>query len=766
MGGVGIMFAVMTNTAKQPSSNPGQAGSTPPAAVQPADPSTVNQPPASGQDGSAQNEGAGAHAQPADESAAPPPSEDADARSETEGQPAGAQQATYNAETFDPMTFDPLGELGTPAQPGIPSQPSAFEAQIEFSPIGAGLLSYKLSNEYETVNRQTHVEIQSEHRHTYTVLMPDGSTRSRTDVIAPMGALAIQVNGQLVPLAGLTAPVWRQIDTEPNRRGFEAFIVDQDGNRVLRIVREFFLKEGSHEILLDQRFENMSDSPLSIVWKQYGPIELPRDTMAYGGDKRRVRFGYLWPQTSGGQANPQDVFSTDYRWLLTKVIGKYSQGSYAPVSAIWPNSRASDRGYELVWTGLSNRYFGVAIHPRIDPSLPAPDKRFHSAEQLDRVLLDPSNKDDPIVTLMLTSERLTVAPGDSAHLDIGIYAGPLDRTIIAEHPQAESLGLSGLVLYEFGTCAICTFSWITGLLISLLRVLDSMTQDYAIAIILLVVIVRTILHPVTKWSQVRMQRFGKQMQAMAPKQKKIQEKYKDDKQKLQQEMAKLWREEGISPTGMLGCLPMFLQTPIWIALYATLYFAFELRQESAFYGLFQQFGGWTFLSDLAEPDRFVQFVPIGQGVTIPLMGEITSLNILPLLLGIVFYAHQKYMTPPTSASLTPEQEQQQKIIKVMMVVMFPIFMYNAPSGLALYFITNSTLAIFENKLIRSHAEKHGLFDLDKMKEQRKTKGGFMQRMQELAEQQKKMQQKGGGRNSPGRGGGRGPQPQRRSPKRR
>lgn len=198
---------------------------------------------------------------------------------------------------------------------------------------------------------------------------------------------------------------------------------------------------------------------------------------------------------------------------------------------------------------------------------------------------------------------------------------------------------------------------------------------------------------------------------------------------------------------MLGCLPMFLQTPVWIALSAMLFFAFELRHQQALFGLFQNIsgGGWLFLADLAEPDNLIGF---GTEVRVPLlssfMGPVTGLNILPLLMGVLFFIQQKYMTPPQApGTLSPEMEQQMKIQKVLMVVMFPVFMYNAPSGLALYFLTNSTLGIFESKWIRAHVDKTEL-------ERKPTTGqkvGWMDRLQQriadaqrIREQQQKMMQ--------------------------
>ena len=82
-------------------------------------------------------------------------------------------------------------------------------------------------------------------------------------------------------------------------------------------------------------------------------------------------------------------------------------------------------------------------------------------------------------------------------------------------------------------------------------------------------------------------------------------------------------------------------------------------------------------------------------------------------------------------------------MKVMMVVMFPLMMYTAPSGLALYFITNSTVAIFENKWIRAHMNKHGMLEIENIRASKKDKGpGFLARMAEAAEAQKQLKEKG------------------------
>lgn len=643
------------------------------------------------------------------------------------------------------QTFEPLGDLEGP------DHVSAFLLRLEFSQIGAGVRSIVLARHYQSVqgvrHKTGHTQVQGE----ATFTDPTGRQRA----YAPMAVISVRIGNQNVNLLGTSeegpdVPVWEQI--EPGV--FRAVVVDDRDSPVLSITRRYVLDSTSYDVAIEQELVNLSGVDLTVQIDEFGPFDLPREAVGYGGDKRRVRFGYL-----GRPAiNPsrQVVGATDFLLSRRRVLGKRDKATrrYEPARPIWPNPTSAKKEYDLVWLAMTNRYFGAALHPLVDPG-PAPvDKVFHAAERVERLVLNDSGK-NVLMALSLTSEPIAIPAGSGRRLDLGLYAGPLKKGTIAGEPVPAKVGLDRLVAYNFGgMCAVCTFPFITSSLIGLLRFLhEYVVFDYALAIIMLVVIVRTMLHPVTRWSQIRMQRFGKQMQAMGPKQKKIQERYKDDRKKLQEEMGKLWREEGINPAGMLGCLPMFLQTPVWIALYATLYFAFELRHQQAFFGLFQAISGWKwlFLADLSEPDRFIYF---GRTiVTLPMLGPISSINVLPFLLAAVFFVHQKYLTPPTSASTTPEQEQQQKIMRVMMVVMFPVIMYNAPSGLALYFICNSSLGIIESRMIRSHAEKHGLLDA-KGSARRASPGGFLARLQQRVEQQKKTQAMAR-RGPPARGAGRG-----------
>ncbi|KAA0212945.1 MAG: membrane protein insertase YidC [Leptolyngbya sp. PLA3] len=627
-----------------------------------------------------------------------------------------------------------LGDIGSV------QEDSGYELRAVISPLGAGLESLELTAHFEELERLRHVVLQK------TQPLRLGQVEATA---VPFALTALIVNGTRVDLTSGPAgePVWtRRAGGGPGE--LEATILDAEGRQVVRVHRTLRVQPHSHVVEIVQRAENLSDAPLNLRWIHTGPVSFKSAGGGYGGDKRRLRFGY-WLNPKA-QANDPAVLSYEFTEPLPKVIGVYRapNGLYtAPVSEeIWPNPLSNKRGLRLVWMGITGRYFGVAMHPLVDPA--GADKTLNAERVLRIAGVDPATPlnaerteilNSAVLLGLLESRSMTVPPGGSASFDLGAYAGPLSRSAINEEPMARSLGLDGLVLYNFGgMCAWCTFQPLARLLLAVLRSVDSFTGDWGISIIILVIIVRTILHPVNRWSQIRVQRFSAQMQSIAPKMQKIKEKFKDDPKRQQQETTKLWKEEGINPAGMLGCLPMFLQSPVWIALYATLYFAVELRHQPAFYGVFQKINRWPFLADLSQADNAI---PLGRSINLWLV-SFSAINLLPILLGLVFYFHQKYLTPPTTATLTPEQESTQKMVKIMTVVMFPVLMYAAPSGLSLYFITNSVLAIGENKWIRHHMHQHGLLDPDKIREQAKARreGGFLSRLQKLAQQQQAAQQ--------------------------
>ncbi len=633
-----------------------------------------------------------------------------------------ADLGTLSARVIDRGGVSPIGGL---------EYQSGAAMHIEFTQLGAGVESIVLADHFTdiktvhaartgTVPTEGHYEIQKR---------AHAGEGAGSVSIASLATRAAIINGQIVDLYGhKDISYWRE--TAPGV--FVCEIENEAGELIATIDKRFVLEDGSYDIRVEQTLTNHTDSTLSIEWVQYGPVDLPPDYSGYRIDSRRVRFGYL--RSLSNDPSQQLVAADTKLFTRDKAIKSVRVGGDGLV--LYPKPDRYKNATRLVWCAQTNRYFAFAVHPLFDASASAPDKSFWLAsKQTDGIAIAPPpgvvassgvGRGVPgRIVLQLRSSAVEVAPGATLDASFGAYAGPLGKKALNGHTLRgddpakdlyESLNFSGMVSYVMGMCAICTFQPLARVLLGVLTFFhDSLFHDWALSIMLLVVFVRTILHPITKKSQISLLRFSKQMQALGPKQQKIREKYGDDKQRMQQEMMTLMKTEGVNYAGALGCLPMFLQTPIWIALYAMLYFAFELRHEPGFYGVFQSVSGgsWNFLSDLSTADHFIDF---GRTVaTIPLIGAVSGLNVLPLFLGVVFFLQQKYLQPPPSATMTPEQQSQQKMMKVMMVVMFPVMMYNAPSGLSIYFITNSTLGILESRYIRSHASLQDLESPEKKK---------------------------------------------------
>ena len=193
-------------------------------------------------------------------------------------------------------------------------------------------------------------------------------------------------------------------------------------------------------------------------------------------------------------------------------------------------------------------------------------------------------------------------------------------------------------------------------LLDLLRMIYGYVGNYGVAIIILTTIVRLVLFPLTFKGMKSMKR----MQQLTPRMKKLQEKYKNNKEKLNKEMMELYRKNRVNPLG--GCLPMLLQLPVFFALYSALSSAVELRHAPFIF--------W--ISDLSQPDGLV---------------------ITTILMGASMYIQQK-MTPQTAM-----MDSTQAKVMQMLPFIFTIFPFTFPSGLTLYWGTSNILSIAQQQII-------------------------------------------------------------------
>jgi YidC/Oxa1 family membrane protein insertase len=370
---------------------------------------------------------------------------------------------------------------------------------------------------------------------------------------------------------------------------------------------------------------------------QSGYVNLGVDALPGGGDKVQ----YL-----GGEYG--DLFAAK----------KSAQSLTVPeqIESPWPKIGRCD------WLAVKNKYFTQILLPN-----DATESPHLWAERV----LNPDEKPGALRAESLTSLKAVAATCmfPEAHIEgdkpvsrtMQLYIGPKLYSALAP------LKRSVVDVMEFGFWTpVCKV-----LLWTMNAIAGVWPYNYGLAIMLMTIIIRIVFWPLTHKSTQSMKR----MQAVQPLMKEIREKFKDNAQKQQQEMMKLYKEHKINPLG--GCLPMLIQIPVFIALFVVLRSAIELR-----------FAGFLWIRDLSEAENLFQF-----GFTVPLVGW-SAFNILPILMAVTM-AWQQKLTPSTGDA------QQQKIMMIMPVMML-FFFYNFASGLSLYWTTNQVLMIVQLYWQRRH----------------------------------------------------------------
>jgi len=620
---------------------------------------------------------------------------------------------------------------------------SGYELFAEINPYRACVHRVTLSNVKQDVAAPDR----------YILLHPVDLSRKGINypTIGSYAAQSIQINSIAVPLAtpdpGGAAWLghWNVESTSDKHATLSLTIQggpDDAPVDVVKITRTYRVAPESHTIVLDQNVENLTDEQFSIKWGQLAQSDVHYETNDYlRGRSRQYVTGYFRDDYDESRFS---IYVDDGFIARPDLIGKLKDTDNPKWKSVWPNPKVNEGDNTLAWLASENRYFVVISSPHIKadtqetgdvPALeevyPKISTTIYPDAKADKDLPDDARH----VLIGLTSQSLQLKPGQStqpADLSLDLFVGPREDVIFAQAPY-KAMKFEKTIRYSLGGfCGVCTFQWLANLLLSFLELLHSVVFDWGIAIVILVIVVRLILHPLTKRGQIGMMKMGKQMAAVQPEIAKLKKKYADDPRQMQAEQMKLFREKGINPaSGALGCLPMFLQMPIWIALYAMLYYAIELRHEPAFYGVFQAFADWPFLADLSSADRFIPLFANDGGHVFNLLFirlDYSSINILPILMGITFFINMKFTTPPP---MNDQQATQQKIMRVM-PLLFPFFLYSAPAGLTLYICASTMAGIVDSYIVRKHVrelEESG--DLFKPKERKP--GGFMDRLQKAAE---------------------------------
>lgn len=273
----------------------------------------------------------------------------------------------------------------------------------------------------------------------------------------------------------------------------------------------------------------------------------------------------------------------------------------------------------------------------------------------------------------------------SKNIDVfRFYIGPKKRDILLKYndPKNNGFGMQDMHFEEVVSSSIM-LGWLANILKFILEFFYKLIPNYGIAIILLTIVIKIVFFPLTHKSF----ESTAKMASVSPMIAEIKEKYKSNPQKMNAEVAALYKREGVNPLG--GCLPMLLQLPIFFALYRLLSTHFELRGAS-----FIQ----SWIIDLSAPESVWDFSPFA----IPIVGW-HDLRILPFVMLVTTFVQSK-LTQTGDAS-----NKNMKMMTYMMPIMFFFILYDMPSGLVLYWTMQNFLSVFQQLYINKKRKR----DIDK-----------------------------------------------------
>lgn len=445
----------------------------------------------------------------------------------------------------------------------------------------------------------------------------------------------------------------------------------------LEVVKKFTLTEidpaqrddpsaPDYHLDLDIEVRNLLPTPQSVAYRLEGPNGLPIEGWWYATKVGNDFASYgIRDVVARFQGNP----AVHQRCL------KIAEGEVEPME-----------GAPLAYVGVDAQYFAVVMLPK--------QSSFGESwfEKVDLALATkslpqptPLTWNNPTCSLVHSPVDLAPKGEPDATLTEGyrVFAGPKRPELLAKYYTADDPNYAIDDVQQYGWNMVAApahvMQWI-------LHRFYGLVGNYGLAIILLTIVVRGSMFPLSRWQTKSMML----MQQLKPELDKLAEKYKTDLQKRSQAQQELFRKHNYHPAS--GCLPMFIQLPIFLGLYRALAVDVELRQAPLFSESIR------FCSNLASPDMLLDwssYMPTwmnnGQGIFC--LGP--YFNLLPIATIALFLLQQQMFMPP------PANEQaamQQKMMKYMMVF-FGLMFFKVPSGLCLYFIASSLWGIAERQMM-------------------------------------------------------------------
>ena len=529
--------------------------------------------------------------------------------------PATQTQAVSTVTNQPVVPATPTAPLVTAQGPEELLEVETTEARFIFTTHGGGLKTIELK-QYPAVITCNDKGV-------------DPTNRVRLNTAAPLPVMAL-LGGGVVQGDGLF---------KLTQNG-QTVVAEKSLTTGLRIIKEFAISS-NYLINVKVRLESQSGEPVALP-----SHEVAIGTASIlGARDDPTRLGAYW-------FNGEKKLSVDEAWFANKTLGCFP-GTPRTMYLEGGNSN-------VAWGAVHSQFFAMATIP----------KERAAQVRVVRIPLPvatnavPSGAPPFGLQASLVYPATVLSATQALEREFVLYTGPKEYKRLARLSNRLNTNIDTIMDYEG------FFGWFAQVLLSSMNALHGMGLNYAMAIIAITIIIKLLFWPLTNASTKSMKR----MAALQPQMKAIQEKYKDNPQKMNREMMDFMKKNKVSPLG--GCLPMLLQIPVFFGFFKMIQSAIELRGEQ-----------FLWACDLSKPDTIFT-IP---GLNIPV-------NPLPLIMGVTML-WQARLTPP-SPGMDPVQ---QKIMKYM-PLMFLFILYNFSAGLTLYWTVQNLLTIAQMKLTKTKDE--------------------------------------------------------------
>lgn len=479
------------------------------------------------------------------------------------------------------------------------------------------------------------------------------------------------------------------------RLPLDSFLAETGRPAKLELVKRYRLYPSSdtndgYLLDLETVVENHNESEVSLSLRQEGPAGLTLEGWWYsvkispkmfaGAGQRDV----IYANRAGGHlmASTRTVVDKAKKTAEEMAARRVGASRLTPIGmpTILLSESEPEDVRSLDYIGVDAPYFVSAILPHPDDRDALTGLRGAGAfsiaipEKINKAQLQATNTS----FWLDTNEKILPAGGELSQR-FQVFIGPKAGELLEHH------GLGRAIEYGW-------FPLIAKPLSAILHFFHYLVGNYGLAIMMLTVVVRSFLFPFTRKAMLSSQKMQERMKVLQPELKIINEKYKDDFEKRSKATQELYAKHNFNPAESLaGCLPMFIQMPIFIGLYRCLSVDISLRQAALIPGV-----DWA--SNLAGPDQLVNW-----STWMPefLAGRGTGwlgpyFNILPLVTVGLFLLQQKMLMPKATDEQTRMTQNMMQIMTVFMGVLF----FKVPSGLCIYFITSSVWSLVERTLVK------------------------------------------------------------------